>query len=115
MIIIYTELLPDEVRKDIPSLRATEHDPDPLAVVKFFAPWSAWTWYVFEFDGKDTFFGFVEGYYPELGSFTLSELADIRGPGGLSVERDEGFHPTRFSGIKKALKEYASNAESYDL
>ena len=27
--------------------------------VKFFDPWSQWTWYATEFDGKNEFFGIV--------------------------------------------------------
>ena len=65
-----------------------------LAFVKFFTPDAHWTWYATEFDGKDTFFGFVLGDYPELGYFSLSELRLIRGRLGLPVERDRSFKPT---------------------
>ena len=54
-----------------------------------------------EFDGKDTFFGWVYGDYPELGYFSLSELASVHGPYGLPVERDTGFAPIPLSQVKK--------------
>jgi hypothetical protein len=33
--------------------------------VKFFYPDFSWTWYGIEFDGKDFFYGYVEGNFPE--------------------------------------------------
>jgi len=65
-----------------------------IAVVKFFTPDSGWTWYASEFDGTDTFFGLVDGFEKELGCFSLSELASVRGKLGLPVERDRYFRPT---------------------
>ena len=73
------ELLPQAVRETLPPLRATEGDPDPLCRVKFFYPDFSWTWYGIEFDGDDIFFGFVDGFAKELGSFRLSELLENRG------------------------------------
>jgi len=66
---------------------------------KFFTPDAQWTWYVIEFDGEDIFFGYVEGIYPEFGTFRLSELKSIRGAIGLPVERDKFFKPTPLSQI----------------
>jgi len=65
-----------------------------IAVVKVFTPDSGWTWYASEFDGTDTFFGLVDGFEKELGCFSLSELASVRGKLGLPVERDRYFRPT---------------------
>ena len=63
--------------------------PDAEVVVKFFTPWSNWTWYATEYDPTTrTFFGLVEGFETELGSFSLDELEALRGPWGLKVERD---------------------------
>lgn len=95
------KLLTNEIKKMLPGLYSTEHDSDPLAVVKFFTPWSNWTWYATEFDGDDTFFGLVEGHETELGYFSLSELSSVRGPGGLGIERDRYFVPTRLSQLRK--------------
>ena len=55
-------------------------------IVKFFCPWSSWTWYATEAakteEGDWEFFGLVEGHEKELGYFRLSELQSLRGPGG---------------------------------
>jgi len=67
---------------------------DAIAYVKFFTPDAHWTWYATEFDGEDTFFGFVSGDFPELGYFSLKELSQVRGRLGLPVERDRYFRPT---------------------
>jgi len=93
------ELAPEEVRKLLPELYSTEHEKDPVVQVKFFTPWTSWTWYVTEFDGEDIFFGLVDGFEKELGYFSLSELQSARGPGGLRVERDLYFSPRPLSKI----------------
>jgi Protein of unknown function (DUF2958) len=67
---------------------------DALARVKFFTPDAGWTWYASEFDGTDIFFGLAVGFEPELGTFSLSELRQVRGELGLPVERDRWFTPT---------------------
>lgn len=91
------KLLPHSVRKSLPSLGATANDSDPVAIVKFFTPDSSWTWYAIEFDGDDTFFGLVDGIEREFGTFSLSELLQVRGRLGLPLERDRFFRPTRVS------------------
>lgn len=88
------ELLTDELRMLLPPLRATVSYPDPLAIVKYFTPWTSWTWYATEFDGNDLFFGLVVGFEAELGYFSLTELRDTRGPAGLRIERDLYFTAT---------------------
>ncbi len=95
------KLMTQELRAKLPKLYAQENTPDPLVYVKYFLPFSHWRWYAFEFDGNDTFFGWVYGDYPELGYFSLSELEGIKGRFGLGVERDLYFTPTPLSEIKK--------------
>ena len=87
------KLLTEEIRRRLPALYATEKEKDPVIQVKFFTPWSNWTWYATEFDGEDSFFGLVEGFDTEWGYFSLSEIDAIRGPGGLRIERDLYFKP----------------------
>lgn len=69
------------------------HDPAPL--VKFFNPLGPATWLATELhaDG-DTLFGLADLGFgcPELGTFSLAELAAIRLPFGLGIERDLLFH-----------------------
>jgi Protein of unknown function (DUF2958) len=69
-------------------------EPDPVPVVKFFNPVGAATWLAIELDPDgDTLFGLADLGFgcPELGSFSLRELASIRLPLGMGIERDLGF------------------------
>lgn len=93
-------LLTKAIRKTLPPLYSTENLPDPLMRVKFYTPDAQWTWYASEFDGYDTFFGFVEGEVKELGYFSLAEMQAVRGKFGLPVERDRYFTPTPLSHIR---------------
>jgi len=73
------------------------HDPAP--VLKLFSPVSAATWLATELAGDgDTLFGLADLGFgcPELGCFSLAEIAGVRLPFGLGIERDEQFatiHP----------------------
>ena len=98
-----TGLLAVELRRRFPSLYATEGQADPTVHARFFTPWTEWTWYVIEFDGEDLFFGLVDGFEAELGYFSLSELESVRGPGGLTIERDLHFKPAPLSTLKAGL------------
>ena len=94
-------LLTKDITTKLPFLYTQEDVKDPMVICKFFTPWSNWTWYAIEFDGKDTFFGYVAGDEAELGYFSLSELQSLKGPMGLRIERDMYFRPCRLSEIKK--------------
>ena len=87
------ELMPDELRAKFPQLYANEgREPKDIKVIaKYFDPTSAWTWYATEFDGNDTFFGYVVGFERELGYFSLMELQSARCRFGLKIERDLYF------------------------
>ena len=70
---------------------------DPIPVVKFFNPCGAATWLATELDADgDTLFGLADLGFgcPELGSFSLAELAGVRLPFGLRIERDLHFSTT---------------------
>lgn len=85
-----------------PALYSQENEADPEIPVKFFNPQGSWTWYAIEFDGDDTFFGYVDGEYPELGYFSLAELSEYKGPFGIGIERDRYWDPsTRLSKVKR--------------
>lgn len=82
-------------------LYATDSIPveEKKIIVKFFTPWTNWTWYVFEGErsasGDWEFFGLVQSpscQDGELGYFTLSELESINGPFRLKIERDRHFY-----------------------
>lgn len=97
------KLLPKSIANKIPKLYATEEmkPKDKKIYIKFFSPYSNYTWYVAEYDGKNTFFGFVDGSYGEWGYFTLSELANANRNGLPLVERDKYFKPKKFSLIRR--------------
>ena len=81
---------------------------DFMPVVKLFCPWGSATWLLTEIDPEnpDIAFGLCDLGMgcPEIGSVSLSELAEIKGPGGLTIERDLYFEP------KKTLSGYADEA-----
>ncbi len=95
------KLLTAELRKKLPAVGSTSANPDPTAVCKFFTPDSSWTWYPIEFDGEDTFYGLVQGFEEEFGTFSLSELESVTGPMGLHVERDLYFQPKPVSKLAR--------------
>lgn len=90
------KLLTEEIIKKLPPLYSQENNPDPLVMVKFFDPFSQWTWYAIEYDPKERiFFGFVVGFEEEMGYFSLDELESIG-----RIERDEYWKPVRLSLVK---------------
>ena len=100
-------LLPPELRfalrcNDInrrAAMRDEKPAPDPVPVLKLFNPLGAATWLATELYGDDeTLFGLADLGFgcPELGVFSLSEIAAVRLPYGMGIERDIGFesiHP----------------------
>ena len=91
------KLMTADLRTQLPQLYSQEEVDDPKAIAKYFTPDANWTWYAPEFDGKDTFFGLVDGLEKSLGYFSLAELESVKGPFGLGVERDLWFEPTPVS------------------
>ena len=78
--------------------RAAQRDetpePDPVPVLKLFNPVGAATWLATELESDDdALFGLADLGFgcPELGYFSLSEIASVRLPFGLGIERDIGF------------------------
>jgi hypothetical protein len=62
---------------------------DHVPVVKFFNPLGEGIWLASELDADgDTLFGLADLGFPELGSFSLEELASIVLPFGMGIERD---------------------------
>lgn len=84
-----------------------QREPDHVPVVKLFNPVGAATWIATEIgEDGDTMFGLADLGFgcPELGSFSLRELASVRLPFGLGIERDTGFATDR------PLSEWAETA-----
>ena len=90
------DLLPQELRRTLPSLYSQESSSAPIVHAKLFTPDSGWTWFITEGseeDGDWLLFGYVIGLEEEWGYFLLSEIASAQGPLGLPVERDLWFQP----------------------
>lgn len=85
--------LPEEARKPI---------------VKFFCPWGAATWLISEVDPDGRMFGLCDLGHgcPELGYVLLWDLKAMRGPWGLTIERDLHFT------ADKTLAAYADEARA---
>ena len=94
------KLLTKELKKQLPPIGAQDNSKDPIVYVKFFCPWNHWSWFAYEYDGSDIFFGFVKGDFDEFGEFSLSELESVKGPMGLTIERDLYFTAKRLSQCK---------------
>ncbi len=97
------QLLPPALQEQLPPLYAQEKQRDKIVYAKFFTPWSNWTWYATEGSAEANdfiFFGYVIGFEEEWGYFSLNELQAIRGPSGLTIERDPHFTPTPFNQLK---------------
>lgn len=113
------QLLPKEVWSNLAPLGSTENTPDPDVTLKFFTPWTSWTWYATEGSAEDQdgktvpfddpravdvrFFGLVDGDEVELGYWVLSELLEVRGPGGLTIERDLYWSAKPLSQVQKEI------------
>ena len=99
------KMLTKELTEKLPRLYSQEEVEDPMVWVKFFTPWTSWTWWGCEFDPEERiFFGLVQGLETELGNFSLDEMEAIRGPGGLKIERDLYFDPCPLSEVQRSLE-----------
>ena len=100
---MYQKLLTKEDIKSLPPLYSQENIADPVIPVKFFTPWTNWTWYATEYDPEERlFFGLVDGLEKEFGYFSLAALESIKGPYGLKIERDMHWNRnTKLSTIKR--------------
>lgn len=92
------KLLTEEIKKQLPALYSQDAVADPRVIFKLYTPDSSFTWFIIEGsqqpDGDWMFFAKVTSHLcpdGELGYVMLSELEQIRGVLGLSVERDLYF------------------------
>lgn len=90
--------------------KASHGSKDFQPVVKLFTPWAGATWLLSELDPEDQDIAFglcdLGQGTPELGYVSLAELRNLRGPGGLTVERDPWFKADR------TLQAYADEARA---
>ena len=81
--------------------RGTDKEKSFPAVVKLFNPVGIGTWYLSELDPETNIaFGLCDLDFPELGSVSVAELQEVRGWGGLGIERDKFFTPTKMSELR---------------
>jgi len=99
------ELLSEELRSRLPPLLSQEAADEPTVYARYFLPGTEWNWFVLEGepeDGDYLFFGFVTGLESEFGSFRLSELLSVRGPGGETVRLDPDFTEGKLTDVVPA-------------
>ena len=73
---------------------------DIKIVLKLFNPNGAGTWYIYEKEDDDIYWGFVNLGDPEMaemGTVSMQELMSFRGRFGLGIERDMSFKPMSMS------------------
>ena len=105
------KLMTKEVAKLIPKLGETDGKPmtERTVPVKFFDPTGRFTYYVLEYDGDDTLFGYcvspLGADCDELGYASLAELQAVKGRLGLGLERDLHWDPK--TPLVKAVPELA--------
>ncbi len=118
--------LTTDLQRKLPPLYSQENEKDPMVVCKFFDPTGSWSWYVIKGEEKEydygadfLFFGFVVGFEPEMGYFTLAQLETAKqgltGLKALPIERDLYFTPCRLSEVKKAQRGNLKLASSYTI
>jgi Protein of unknown function (DUF2958) len=95
-------LIPTHIRDQLlanGARSAAGEDIDPVPVVKLFTPDANATWLLTELDPERPTIAFglcdLGLGCPELGAVSLEEIASVRGPMGLAVERDEHYVDTR--------------------
>jgi hypothetical protein len=93
--------IPWGLRDKIPQLSTTENDSDPIVWVKLSAPDSRLAWYVIEYDGENTCFGYVVGQSCKFGRFLLSDLACASRSLGFPVTLDPSFIPKPLSEVTR--------------
>jgi len=98
------DLMPKALARGLPKLYASEKQliGDRTAYARYFFPMGAYTAYLLEYDPKERIgFGAVTmGYGWELGYMSFDEMAEVK-IGGLGIERDLYFSPTKLHEIKE--------------
>ena len=75
-----------------------------MPACRLFNPTGPGTWLITECDEDGLAFGLCDVGYPELGYISMQELAEFNGLGGLGIEEDLHWRPT------KTLNQYAEEA-----
>ena len=106
------QLIANGARANRERMGEVTEDLTRMPVVKLFTPWGSATWLLSEIDPEapDVAFGLCDLGVgsPELGCVSLTELAGVKGPLGLGVERDLYWTP------EKSLVAYAEDARLHN-
>jgi hypothetical protein len=93
------ELLPDELRAQIPTIAATQED-DPMVWAMLTNPVSGWRWYLIAMEQVDTdvfYFGYMVGWDEAMTHFNHSDLDAHAAEVGEPNQLDATFTPCRLS------------------
>lgn len=86
-----------DLERVLPPLYAQEDlGEDAIVHVHFFFPGGVGDWWISEGSREDddyVMFGLCDLGFPELGYVSLNEMQAVRGPLGLSIERDQHWRP----------------------
>lgn len=102
---MWNEPKPEQLAK-IPELYSTEKTPLPKKQIHLHFFIGNYDWYVAEFDGEDTFWGYVDLGDPqnsEWGMFSFQELKEIKIKGVYEVDCDLYWEPKPASEITKII------------
>ena len=84
-----------------------EHTRDKIVHAHFFL--AGMDWFITEFEGKDTFFGFAilfpSSGMAEWGHISFQELKAIKAQGAIEVDFDAHWTPRKVSEIPKIVEE----------
>ena len=107
-------LLPNDLRAALLANGST-HGPDHVPLLKLFNPCGAATWLASElYEDGDTLFGLADLGFgcSEMGCFSLTEIASVRLPYGLRIERDlhfSGHFPTVYADAARIAGQITEN------
>src|SRR5262245_60034046 len=109
------ELLPHELRAQIPKLYRTRREADPTVWVKFFSPFFNWRWYIIECEKIDRvliFCGWMVHRTEPGGRFIRTDLPSMAAYFGITIERDAGFVACRLSEVQERETESEPQKEA---
>ena len=90
------KMMTKEIERMLPKLYVNDGKPknEVKVVVKYFDPCGSATWYITEYDGQDTMYGYVTGLQEdEYGYVSYKELCETKTRFGLGIERDLNWNP----------------------
>lgn len=101
-------LMTKRLEAALPPLYSQDGSHDPMVYGHWFSCINNWDLYATEYDPVERVcFGFVIGFVPEMGYFTISELEEVNRKYGLQVfERDASFEPCRAHEVYKIASEF---------